>query len=190
MTVRLIRRRIAAALVVGAALALAGCSSAPERGGASTLPTEAPPAASLTPIEDAVAAPMSSGTLIDGTTIALGELWSERPVVLQFSTSWCTQCAAAEEDLSAIAEDYGSSALVVHINGKEDAEAVASYLNDNTVAGPVLLDTDGSIWRAYAVTEPPLTAVIDSDGGIVRMWPGGATGEQIRTELDRVVSTK
>jgi len=181
-------RPLARAAVIGALalLTLVGCSAAP-RGGFETLPTAAPTGADLRPGEDTVPAPRSQGTLIDGTAVQLADLWGERALVVQFGASWCTQCAAAEQMLTDVVSSYRDGVLLVHVMRDEGEAATQRYLSEHEVTGPVIVDEGGRIWRDYAVSEPPLTAVIDADGGIVRMWPGGAEESELRHELDRIV---
>ncbi|WP_308492430.1 TlpA family protein disulfide reductase [Microbacterium terrisoli] len=175
----------AAALTV--ALALAGCAAAP-RGGADAIPTAAAAAGHVTPAPEAVRAPQVHGTLVDGTEVELASLWTSRPLVVQFTATWCTQCADGEPALRALADDYGDDLLVVHVALDEPADTIQKYLHDNDVVGPVIVDGTGSIWRDYAVAEPPVTALIDTAGGIVKMWPGGATGDDLRSALEKIVT--
>lgn len=133
-------------------------------------------------------APQIQGELVDGTEIDLAKLWSERVLVLQFTASWCTQCAAAEPELSQIARDFDGAVVPVRIALNEPHDQIAKYLADTKAQGPAIVDATGSIWRDYAVTEPPATAVVDTDGGLVRMWPGGVDAEQLREVLDGLVT--
>ncbi|WP_424936856.1 MULTISPECIES: TlpA family protein disulfide reductase [Bacteria] len=173
------------AAVAGVALLLAGCASAP-RGGAESVPTAAPDA-SFSPVDGAVRAPAASGTLIDGTRIDLADLWTQRALVVQFTASWCTQCRDAEPALREVVESYDDAVLLVHVALDEPVDDIRAYLDDTGVTGPVLVDRQRAIWRDYTVSEPPVTAVIDTAGGIIRMWPSGADGDDLRAALDRVV---
>jgi len=183
----MIRRPVLPSLaaVAGLALLLAGCASTP-RGGAETIPTAAPEA-SFSPVDGAVRAPAASGTLIDGTRVDLADLWAQRALVVQFTASWCTQCRDAEPALREVVESYDDAVLLVHVALDEPVDDIRAYLDENGVTGPVVVDRKRSIWRDYAVSEPPMTAVIDTEGGIVRMWPSGASGDDLRAALDRVV---
>lgn len=185
---RMTRLVVSAATVAAiAALALTGCASAP-RGGADSIPHSTPSADRFTALPDAVPAPKVKGTLIDGTRVELASLWQGRPLVIQFTSTWCGQCATSEADLRALADEYGDDVLVVHVALDEPAATIQKYLDDNSVVGPVIVDRTGTIWRDYAVKEPPMTAVVDTNGGIVRMWPGGASRDQLHDVLTTVVT--
>ncbi|MFE6996454.1 TlpA family protein disulfide reductase [Microbacterium sp. NPDC057659] len=179
-------RFAAAALLIGS-LMLAGCSQSP-RGGADALPSQTPSADRFVAAADAVPAPKATGELVDGTEVDLASLWTARPLVLQFTSTWCTQCTDLESDLSALSSELGDDVLVVHIALDEPSDTIQTYLKDSDVTGPVLVDRTGAIWRDYAVKEPPMTALVDTSGGIVRMWPGGASGDQLREALATITA--
>ncbi|MDR2997094.1 MAG: TlpA family protein disulfide reductase [Microbacterium sp.] len=179
--------RLAAAALLICSLVLAGCAQSP-RGGAEALPSQTPSADRFVAAKDAVPAPKATGELVDGTEVDLAALWTSRPLVLQFTSTWCTQCKDLEPDLSALSDDLGDDVLVVHIALDEPSETIRAYLEDNEVTGPVLVDSTGAIWRDYAVKEPPMTALVDTSGGIVRMWPGGASGDQLREALAKITA--
>lgn len=173
------------AAILGISL-LTGCSS--PLGGLEELPTAAPGSATFTTAPDAMLAPPVQGELVDGTSVDLSELWAERVLVLQFTSSWCTQCAEKELDLTKIAKEFNGAVLPVRIALNEPGEEIMKYLTDTNAVGPAVVDKTGSIWRDYAVTEPPVTAVIDTAGGLVRMWPGGVDPEQLSEVLNELVT--
>jgi len=174
--------------LAGLALAasLAGCSTGPS-GGGDLLPGPVPSGAVFTSQGD-VPAPPFSGKLLDGTEIELADLWKDRPVVLQFMASWCTQCAEAEETLASLRETYGDAITVLEVSTDENADDVRAYLRDNDVDVPAIIDVDGSIWRSYAVSEPPATAVIDTKGHVVKLWAGGASADQLEDTLSSMIT--
>lgn len=176
----------AATALLAAMLVSSACSSTP-RGGAESLPGDVPAGISFTAAEESVSAPKVSGTLVDGTPVSFEDLWQERPLVVQFATSWCTQCQAGESEWTALVEEFDEAVAVLHVMRDKDAQDVARYLDDYEVTGPAVIDRDGSLWRRYAVSEPPVTVLIDTSGGIVRMWPGGASADDVREELSLLV---
>lgn len=49
----------------------------------------------------------------------------------------------------------------------------AAVIHEHRVRYPVGLDPDLRLFRAYAVSEPPLVALVSPSGELVRGWPGG-----------------
>jgi peroxiredoxin len=87
-----------------------------------------------------------------------------------------------------VAREYGDDLAIAIVTGDEDPEEVTAYLDRRGLPYPVIVDPDLRIWRAYAVTEPPATALIDAAGGLVRLWPGGAVESTMREQLDRIIT--
>jgi peroxiredoxin len=174
---------VATALIV----ALAACGTEP-RGGADRMPGERSDGASFTAVDDAPAAPSLEGELVDGTPVDLDALAGGRPLVVQFAATWCSTCADQEAALAAVARDYGDDLAIAIVTGDEDSADVTAYLDRRGLPYPVVADPDLRIWRAYAVTEPPATALIDAEGGLVRLWPGGAVEATMREQLDRIIT--
>ncbi|WP_326551762.1 TlpA family protein disulfide reductase [Micromonospora sp. NBC_01813] len=157
-------------------------------GGALTLPGPAPTDLGLRPAPtDSPPAPAVSGTLTDRTPLALADLWGDRAVVLTFFTSWCTTCADQQAALSELAGANADRVVFVGVVGADDDPAqVQDYLRRHQVDHPVLVDDDQTIWRAYAVREPPAVVLIARGGVLLRGFPGGIEAsalERILTEL-------
>ena len=113
------------------------------------------------------------------------KLFTGRVSLVQFMAAWCSQCADQSRLVVETAKRYGDDVQVVFVGSdSDDPEDLQAFLRDNASEVPVVVDPDGSLFQRYAVAEPPVTAVIDAGGGIVRMWPGGASQEQLDTELD------
>ncbi|PJJ63332.1 TlpA family protein disulfide reductase [Compostimonas suwonensis] len=183
------RNPIVAKLTAVAALALllTSCTSAP-RGGADLLPGPIPTDASFAPAPSAPPAPQFTGELLDGSSVDAADLWDGRPLILQFMTGWCTQCVEQAKDLDAVADEYGDAVSIVYVSGDDKIDSLTKFLNDNNVVFPVVDDTKLQVWRSYAVVEPPMTALIDAEGGLVRMWPGGASKAQLDDDLTKLVT--
>ncbi|WNM38420.1 TlpA disulfide reductase family protein [Micromonospora halotolerans] len=182
-----------AAVALAAALAVTGCSGgdeapAPVAGGAAALPGPAPADLALRPAPSgAPGAPAVTGALTDGSPVALAELWAERPVVLVFFTSWCTLCADRQAALSELARRHSDEVVLVGVATEDKPEDVQRYLREHRVGYPVVLDADGTIWRSYAVREPPAVVVVAKGGALLRGWPGGVDAATLDTELARLV---
>ncbi|MRG58269.1 redoxin domain-containing protein [Agromyces sp. CFH 90414] len=180
-----------AALVGGllvTALLFGGCTPQ-ERGGEDRLPGPLPEGVTFEASPSAPKAPSIDAELVDGTPVAGDLLWGDRPAVLQFTTAWCTRCDEQQPVLDGISRDYGDAVTVALVAGdpSEDRDLLLEHLEELGVGQPVIVDPDLRVWRSYAVDEPPMTALVDADGRLVKLWPGGADEAKLRTELDRIV---
>ncbi|AOS63158.1 TlpA family protein disulfide reductase [Actinoalloteichus hymeniacidonis] len=123
-------------------------------------------------------------TLLDGTELELSELWTQRPTVVVFFSSWCGSCADQQQRLSELVAAHGDAVAFLGVAGRDEPAEVRDFLVEHAVGYPVALDTDQRAARHYAAEEPPLIAVIERGGGLVRGVPGGITDAEAATELD------
>lgn len=180
-----------ASAVVGAllvALTLAGCSSGgAARDTADVLPGPVPEGAVFRePPDDAPAAPSFDLELIDGETFDPAGYWSQRPMVLVFFEPWCEPCRQLQPELNQVADEYRDRVVFVGIAGRAGVDDVRAYVSDLDVTYPVGTDEDDTRWLKYAVSEPPLVALISKGGNLLRGWPGGISGPDLREQIDRL----
>ena len=112
------------------------------------------------------------------------------PSVLIFWTTWCPYCLRQTPALVEAHRQWGEQGIqFAGINVKEDASAVAPYVQQHGIEYPVLLDADGATAAAYAVQGYPTTYFLDEDNRIVARHVGALTAEQLR-DGKRITSPK
>jgi thiol-disulfide isomerase/thioredoxin len=175
-----------ARLAAGAALViLSACSGGPASTG--ELPGPVPEdAAFRDPPASAPPAPTFELTLLGGDTLDVAEQWDERPVVLVFFESWCTLCRDQQESINEVVDDYRDVVLFVGIANQSESADVEQYVGDNDITYPVGIDSTGRSFLNYAVTEPPLVALVSKGGHVLRGWPEGISGEDLRKHIDEL----
>ena len=158
------------------------------RGGREGLPGRVPAGVRFAPEDKAAPkAPDFDVTLLDSTKVSARRLWAERPVILVFFTSWCRNCAAQQETLNDLARENQDLVAFIGIVTQDEKASVVAYLREHDVRYAVAIDKDGSVWRSYAVAEPPLVAVVSKGGRLTRGWPGGTTKAKLREALGKLV---
>ena len=178
-------RRAAALAVV---VALAGCGGSGgggPRGGAAGLPGPLPAGATIA-AED-TSAPRADDfglTLLDGTGVRASRLWATRPVVVDFLASWCDRCAARQKELNDLARRYDGLVAFLGVAAHDRAGDLRGYLGSHDVPYAAGIDGNGSVWRAYAVDEPPVIVVVGKGGRLLRGW----TVDVPEATLDRELS--
>ncbi|HEY7039676.1 MAG TPA: TlpA disulfide reductase family protein [Methylomirabilota bacterium] len=128
---------------------------------------------------------------VDGGRASLAEQQG-KVVLVYFWATWCGYCrrelpAGVEK---VVRERKGQPFTVLAVNIEEPRDVVASYVREAGITPPVLLDTSGTVARAYRVTATPTTYLIGRDGRLVaraagtREWDGPAG----RALLDALVA--
>lgn len=172
-------------LAAGAALVvLSACSGAASTG---EMPGPVPENAVFRhPPASAPPAPAFELDLLGGGTLDVAEQWDERPVALVFFESWCTLCREQQEGINDVVDDYRDVVLFVGIASLSEPADVEEYVRDNDITYPVGIDSTGRTFLNYAVTEPPLVALLSKGGQVLRGWPEGISGEELRKHIDEL----
>ena len=110
---------------------------------------------------------------LSGPPVSLGDLRG-RVALLYFWASWCPYCTkelpSAIETIHRELSDRGLE--VVAINMEEPTDKVAAWVREHKLTARVLLDTDGTVSRAYQITGTPTVFLVGRDGRLVAKAPG------------------
>ncbi len=177
--------KLARLAALAVAVVLSACSSAPAATG--QLPGPVPDDVVFRdPPASAPSAPPVELELLDGEALDLSEYWDDRPVVLVFFESWCTLCEQQQESINDVVDDYRDVVMFLGIAHLSEPADVEQYVADNEITFPVAIDSSGRTWLSYAVTEPPLVALISKGGQLLRGFPEGIDGASLREQIDQL----
>ncbi len=116
-------------------------------------------------------APDISARLITGEVFELAK--QQKPLLIHFWASWCPVCELEHSSVQSLADDYNVVTIASWSGG---ADEVASYLDQQGVNMPVIVDEDGELARLYGVKAVPASFFVDA-GQQVRMVERGYTTE-------------
>ncbi|HET6727974.1 MAG TPA: TlpA disulfide reductase family protein [Jiangellaceae bacterium] len=187
MTIGLVVRRLPAVVVLAAALA--GCSTSADGGSDALASTPGPVPEGVefrTPPAGTPAAPAFELPLLDGDVMDTAEQSAQRPIVLTFFESSCEPCREQQQEINDVAAEFGDAVLFLGIAGSSEPDDVREYVSENDVAYPVGTDPGGKIWFQYGVDEPPLVVLVSRGGSLVRGWPGGIGGNDLREQIEEL----
>jgi len=110
---------------------------------------------------------------LDGSTTDLAA-FRGRVVVLNFWASWCPPCVHEMPSLEGLHRTLGPEGLVVvGVSVDEDEQALRSFVEEQGITFPILLDPGGRhAATAYGTLDFPTTFVIDRDGILKRRYVG------------------
>ncbi len=107
-------------------------------------------------------------TDLKGQKFRLSDHRGKRPVLIIFSTTWCTFCKAEIPHFKSLYSTYAQQGLeVVNIDIQEPKEKVAKFASQNQLPYPVLLDEDGAVSGVYEIRGVPTMVLVDKNGMIV-----------------------
>ncbi|MCL2316281.1 MAG: TlpA family protein disulfide reductase [Actinomycetia bacterium] len=126
-------------------------------------------------------APDFAAAAIDGTSVRLSDLRGE-PVWLLFGATWCTSCRAEAADVQALSQAYEGRVHVLAVYVQEDQPTVSAYAQRTGLTYPQVVDPNGGITSAFAVTATPTHFFLDA-GGVIRQMAMGSVDRQSTAEL-------
>ena len=104
-------------------------------------------------------------TDLKGQKFRLSDHRGKRPVLIIFSTTWCTFCKAEIPHFKSLYATYARQGLeVVNIDIQESKEKVARFASQNQLPYRVLLDEDGSVSGVYDIRGVPTMVLVDKNG--------------------------
>lgn len=116
--------------------------------------------------------PDFTGHTADARQLSLSELRG-KVVLVNFWASWCRECRPEMPVLQSLHRELAARGLViVGINAREDARAVARYAEERGLTFPLVLDPAGKINDLYGVIGLPTTFVVARDGRAVAFAVG------------------
>jgi peroxiredoxin len=99
-----------------------------------------------------------------GETAPLGAYIGKKPVLLLFWASWCTIC---NDEITLLKKLNGERFKVIAVNEGESAWKTKRFIAMNDIGYQVVLDSDGSVAKAFQVPGVPACAIIGKSGLIV-----------------------
>ena len=120
-----------------------------------------------------------SGKLIDGTAFAIAEFAGE-PVLFHFWATWCPICELENGTIQSISQDYRVISIASWSEGETE---VKTYMQDNQLTFPVMLDTSGELAKSFGVKGVPASFILDPNGEITFVESGYSTELGLRVRL-------
>jgi peroxiredoxin len=105
---------------------------------------------------------------LNGQKFRLSDYKGKNPVLLIFSTTWCSFCRAEIPHFKSIYTSYAKLGLeVVNVDIQESKDKVASFASKNELPYRTVLDESGTVSSIFEVRGVPTLVLIDKNGMIV-----------------------
>ena len=156
----------------------------------SVIPPDETTSGAIPAPQEGFQAPDFTLSTLDSQIITLSDLRG-KAILLNFWATWCPPCRSEMPAMQTVYKDYGSSGkfviLAVNSTLQDRMEDVGSFVVEQGLTFPVLLDTDGEVSNLYQVRSMPTSFFIDPDGIIREVVIGGPMSEALlRTRIDRL----
>ena len=117
-------------------------------------------------------------TLADifGSNVDSGKYLGNNVIIINYWASWCPPCRAEMPALNEIYQAYKSQGLVilgVNASFEDSSSAMEAFLEPLAISFPILLDTNGTVFKLYEIHSLPTTFFIDRKGIIRDIVIGG-----------------
>lgn len=114
-----------------------------------------------------------------------------RYVLVDFWATWCGDCRREMPLMREAVDAYRDKVSVLSVSFDNKKEALASYLEKNpsdwTVVADFLPWKESAVTKAYGLNWIPTFYIVDPEG---RIAGAGITGEQLRSELQRIFGSQ
>lgn len=132
--------------------------------------------------------PRFTATTTDGVRFT-NQTLKGRVVLLQFWTTWCGVCRAAQPGLDDLDEEFADRGLVVlAVNVGESKRTVKRYLDSKPRSCKVVLTEDTNLAAIFPTRGVPMYVLIDRDGRILATQSGGGA-ESLRYAVNKALRT-
>lgn len=122
---------------------------------------------------------------LDGSRVSLSD-FKGRVVLINVWATWCPPCVREIPRLVRISTQYRGQGLVVlgvNTTYQDDRAKVATFVQEQGISYPVLLDSNNAIGQAYGARLLPTSYLIDHDGTIVHLRIGEVDEVQLREQV-------
>ncbi|MGH3441630.1 MAG: TlpA family protein disulfide reductase [Nitriliruptorales bacterium] len=107
-----------------------------------------------------------------------------RPTLLNFWATWCVFCVEEMPALEDVHQDVADEVRFVGIDREDNHDKARRLAAETGVTYELVVDDDGSFFRAVQARGMPTTVFVDADGVIVYRHAGPLTADQLRGLLE------
>ncbi len=137
-----------------------------------------------------VGAPLGNFTLTDlqGQKVQLSD-YQGKVVLVNAWATWCPPCRAEMPDINAYFQAHQKDGfMVLAVNAGDPTDKAASFAQSNSLAFPVLLDSNLSLLDSMGIHDFPTSIVIGRDGRVKHIQVGMFTPDALNAVVTPLLS--
>jgi len=124
-------------------------------------------------------APDFNEVFVDGKPATLSS-YKGKAVLIHFWATWCPICTFEQNSIEAISKD--NNIITIAMNSGEAME-IQTYMEENNLSFPVIIDEDGILAQQYGVAGVPASFIVNPQGIIEYTEIGYTTNWGLRIRL-------
>lgn len=121
---------------------------------------------------------------LGGGTITLAQYRGQKPVIVDFWTSWCPNCRRDMPKVNRWYGQYRDRVEVIGINLQEQLDVVQRFIQANNISFPIALDTTGSISSQFGIQFTNTHFLFNKAGELVHVIPGDLKESDVLSLLE------
>lgn len=120
-------------------------------------------------------APAALVETLSGAPADLAKYVGQKPLLLEFWATWCSNCKELEPQMLAVQRKYAGklNIVAVAVSYNQSPERVKLYAAKHGYGYDVLYDRHGAATDAYSVPATSYVVVVDAKGTVVYTGQGG-----------------
>jgi thiol-disulfide isomerase/thioredoxin len=116
-------------------------------------------------------------------------------VLLHFWTAGCINCIRVHEELRGLQRRFAGELVVIGVHTpkfahERDLETVRGAIARSRIEHPVVADTDGTLWDAYAIRAWPTLVLIDATGRVAATVSGEGHAVVLASAIERLTTER
>ena len=135
--------------------------------------------------------PEFEGKTLSGKTISSADL-EDKIAVIDFWTSWHKPCAEILPTIKKVCDQFADQGVIfIALNVREEEKQIRSFLKEQELDIPVVIDPQGSISESFKIQAVPQTVVVGKNGKVESVhlgYPGKESLTQRLTDELEVLS--
>ncbi len=124
-------------------------------------------------------APTFNEVFLNGKAAKLTD-YRGKAVLIHFWATWCPICSLEQDSIEAISKD--NDIITIAMNSGE-ADKIQSFMTENNLSFPVIIDDDGILSKRYGITGVPTSIIVNPQGIIEYTEIGYTTNWGLRLRL-------
>jgi thiol-disulfide isomerase/thioredoxin len=127
---------------------------------------------------------------LDGPGIRRLADWHGTPVVVNLFASWCPSCLSEMPAFERASHDYAGRVIIVGVDSQDNPTDGLRLARQLGITYPLLADTShADLYSLLQGQGMPVTAFIDRDGGVKRVYSGELDDALLRQLIDQLLQS-